>query len=297
MTMDDLAALPTPPAEHTPPAKKVPYPRRGWVAILRGLLLLLLFAGPLYVGLFCQALIRHTLHTIDRGLLDPPGMALCAVATVGSIWALYDSVKEWRFQERQKRAKPRIPFAVETENAWRQKLAEARASNDRGAEVKALSNVGFWLMRQDRHAEAEPVLRDALTLARQLNNRYEEERVLTYLAHCARARGDLETAERLYRESLTISLALMPADMPYTYHLGPLEEAAESYEVLGRLLAEQPGRRVEGCQMLARAEARYRAMATREQKRFLRRHDIAHADELRDLRRSLGDESDAGAIG
>jgi Tfp pilus assembly protein PilF len=123
--------------------------------------------------------------------------------TVGGVWATRDLWKEQRDKDQRRTVERNTPFAVRAEQEARVKLAEARAPDDRRAEGAALANVGFWLYAQELYAEAEPVLKEALAINRATGNRFLEERGLTQLAWCAKARGQLDEAEVLLRESLS----------------------------------------------------------------------------------------------
>ena len=73
-----------------PGGQKLRYPRPGWLAIMRVLLLICIWVGPFYVWEFVQALIRHSLHTVDRDLLDLHSILLVEVLTAGGIRAIFD---------------------------------------------------------------------------------------------------------------------------------------------------------------------------------------------------------------
>lgn len=244
--------------------KKSHYPRPTWFAVARQLLLLSgLTLGALYIILFLQALIRHTLHTVDRDLLTPTNIVLFASLTSGGIWAMYDAVKDRAARRQQRQAEWNLPWEVRAERRWRAALAKARTRGDRQAEAVALGNIGFWVYQQERLSDAQQYIEEALVLTREVNDHFHEERDLFYLANCARDRGDMDAAEALYRKSLAITVSLTPEQTPFhrSPQLSIRGEIADSYAILGHFLAAYHGKPVEGCQMLAKAEACYRENA------------------------------------
>lgn len=159
---------------------------------------------------------------------------------------------------------------------WQRQLVAARAKNDRLAELEALSALGFWLTAEEHYAEARPYLEEVLSLSRTLGNQpFREERALYGLGKGAFNRGDLDTAEKLFRQCLAVATAL---------DVNRRDEIADVYAHVGEFLCEYRDKREEGCQLLAQAEAIY--------------HEIGHAqprwlDEaqhVHDLRRMYGDE-------
>jgi len=104
----------------------------------------------------------------------------------------------------------------------------------------------------------------------------------------------MDAAEALYRQSLTVTLMLTPEQAPTRRipMIALLEEVADSYTLLGRFLAEERNNLVEGRQMLAEAEARYREMARiheQEAKKY-RFNRYRRTSELRMRAISLEDE-------
>ncbi len=285
--------------------RKPRYPRPWWIAIPRILLLCVggTFAG-IYIWVFGRAVIQHAFPTADRGLLSLPIIVEAMLLTVGGIWAGIDQVQEWIADDRRLKAERQVPYSVRAERDWRNNLAKARKKGDRRAECIALGNIGFWLNAQERFAEAEEYITQALALARAAGDRFEEERYLGYLAQCAIARGDLDEAETLYRESLVVTLRLTPESLPSpraTDNTDVIDAIAESYAILGLFLAEHRGKRTEGLQMLAEAETRYREEArlhgqaaqahrfgTRRLDRFLQSRSRERVEEVRDLHRQYG---------
>ena len=112
----------------------------------------------------------------------------------------------------------------------------------------------------------------------------------------------------MYRESLAVTLRLTPESLPSpraTDNTDVIDAIAESYALLGLFLIEQRDKRVEGLQMLAEAESRYREEArlhgeaaqahrfgTRRLDRFLQRRALERVEEARDLRRQNGADGD-----
>jgi tetratricopeptide (TPR) repeat protein len=292
-------------AEDQPTERKPRYPRPWWIRIPRFLLTMYGVAALFfYIWLLANAVTEHTLQAKYRIFFSMPTVVFAGLLVVGCIWAVSDTIREWIAEDRQQKAERQVPFAARAERDWRNNLAKARNKGDRHAEGKALGNIGFWLNRQERHVEAEEYLTQALALARSAGDRFGEERYLGYLAICAIGRGNLDEAEALYRESLAVALRLSPESMPSpraTDETDVLDEIADTYALLGQFLIEQRGKRVEGLQMLAEAETRYREEArlhgeaaqahrfgTRRLDRFLQGRSLNRVEEVRDLRRQYG---------
>jgi Tfp pilus assembly protein PilF len=250
--------------EATAAERQARYPRPWWLAVIR---FLLLIAGATFVVLYLHALFAVVFHqplqTSDRSLLNVTTILAAAVLTAGGVWAIRDTAREWIAQNQQQQAVQRVPFAVAAERRWRTDLAQARAESDRPAEGVALGNIGFWLTRQERYVEAEPYLTQALELTRAMGDRFHEERYLGYLAGCAAARGDMDEAEALHRESLAVARTLTRERLPFPHpeEADVLEEVADTYAVVGHFLVEERNQRQEGIRLLAEAEARYREEA------------------------------------
>lgn len=295
----------------TPPGQRKPkYPRSWWLGILRFLLIISgLPTGPLYVWEFYQASVHHTLHTLDRDLRTVHSIALVVLLTIGGIWATRDLVREWKAEDRQRKAKREaersVPYAVGAEQKFRADLARARERGDRRAEGIALGKIGFWLKEQERFAEAEACLTQSLELVRAANDRFHEEHALNYLGQCAFEHGNLDEAESLFRQSLAVALKLNREDLPYSHPRDEsvLNEIADSYAILGQFLAEQRNRPLAARQMFAEAESRYRDVARgyemaararwpwsprRATEKHLRRNALACARDMHDLQRKYG---------
>lgn len=285
--------------------RKPRYPRPWWIAIPR--ILLLCVGGTsagIYIWVFGRAVIQHTFPTADRGLLSLLSIVEAMLLTAGGIWAGIDQVQELIAEDRRLKAERQVPYAVRAERDCRNNLAKARKKGDRRAECIALGRIGFWLNAQERFAEAEEYLMQALALARDIGDRFREVRDLGGLAECAIARGNLDEAEALYRESLAVTLELTPQGMPslhVTDEADVIDEIAYSYALLGRFLAEQRDKRLEGQQMLAEAETRYSEEArlheetaqahrfgTRRLERFRLRRSLDRAEEMHALQRQYG---------
>ncbi len=290
------------PGEGSSTGHKPRYPRPWWIRIPRFLLTVYGVATLLfYIWLLANAVSEHTLQAKYHIFLGMPTIVFAGLLMVACVWAFSDTIREWIAEDRQQEAERRVPFAVRAERRWRNELAKARQKGDRHAEGKALGNIGFWLNGQERYAEAEEYLTQALALARAAGDLFEEERYLGYLAECATAGGNLDEAEALYRESLAVALKLTPENMPSphaTDETDVIDEIAETYALLGQFLIEQRGKRVEGLQMLAEAETRYREEArlhelaaqahrfgTRRLDRFLQGRSLGRAEAVLDLRR------------
>jgi tetratricopeptide (TPR) repeat protein len=97
--------------------------------------------------------------------------------------------------------------------------------------------------------QAESYYQQSLAIDREVQDRRGEGVVLYSLALIAEARGDLNRAEALHRESLAIGIAVQS---------GP--DIADSWLVLGRFLIEHERNRDEGCQMLRDAISLYHEM-------------------------------------
>jgi tetratricopeptide (TPR) repeat protein len=293
--------------EDQPTGRKPRYPRPWWIRIPR--LVLGVSGGAtlvFYILLLVGAAFEHTLQAKYYIFFSMPTILFAGLLVVGCIWAILDTIREWIAEDRRIKAERQVPHAVRAERDWRDELAKARNKGDRHAEGKALGNIGFWLNRQERHVEAEEYLTQALALARSAGDRFEEERYLGYLAQCAIGRGDLDAAEALYRESLAVALRLTPENMPSpraTDETDVLDEIADTYSLLGQFLIERRDKRLEGLQMLAEAETRYREEArlhgeaaqahrfeTRRLDRWLQGRSLERAEAVRDLRRQYGDD-------
>lgn len=268
------------------------YPRRG---LMRHLQALALTAGwgivlsDLYIVATDPRLRRSALAALHQlfangGRLDQGAAwfaidaAILLVGLAGAVWATRDAWAEEvvaRERRRLLRAELAVPFEVRAERRWREALAAARACGDRRAEGEALGNVGFFLLRQERPAEAEEYLTQGLALAREQGERFREERDLHGLAEVAEAAGDLDRAESLYRESLAV--ARLIADTAVAE-----EEVADGNAVLGEFLIVARGRRDEGRRLLEEAERGYRAFV-----KFGR----YRAKRVRGLLRQYADES------
>lgn len=256
------------------PALRSPYPRPWWLSIPRVILVFYFLGGsPLYPVLLIQALVRHTLLTTDRTLIDPGTLLWYIPLTLTGGWAFLDVLREGKALHSRRMAELREP----PDQYWQRKLITARAKGDRQSELQAVSNIGFWLHMRDHDDEAAPYLEEALSLARTLGNHpFEEERVLYDLGVGAFKRGDPDTAEDLFRQCLAV-VTTLDRDRRY--------EIAEAYAHIGEFLCQYRGKREEGCQMLAQAQAIYHEIG-QSQPRWL--DDEQH---MRDLRRTYGDES------
>jgi tetratricopeptide (TPR) repeat protein len=84
-------------------------------------------------------------------------------------------------------------------------LAAARALSDRSAECILLDFVAWtYTMQKDKRDRAEPLLREALDLAREVGNRKEEGWALVYLGNCRVYRGEFEHAMEFYTQSIPV---------------------------------------------------------------------------------------------
>ncbi|MGZ3582956.1 MAG: tetratricopeptide repeat protein [Ktedonobacterales bacterium] len=254
------------------PAPRSPYPRAWWLALPRFLLVLVFLGGsPLYPVVLIQAIIRHTLLTTDRTLIDPRTLLWYIPLTLAGGWAFLDALREGKVLHARRMAELREP----PDRSWQRKLVAARAKGDRQAELKALGAIGFFLKMRGHYDEAKPYLEEALSLARAMGNQlFEEERALYGLGQAAFERRDRDTAEDLLRECLAVVTTLDRRD-----------EIAEKYAHVGEFLCEYRGKREEGCQMLAQAQAIYHEIG-QSSPRWL-----DEEQHMRDLRRKYGDES------
>ncbi len=272
-----------------------PYPGRRWVRALRFVLLTLGWFIPLgWVVVVVESrdrLARHgitALHHIFGNLfnLDKVAwsyaidVALIVLLAAGAIRATRDWVREEIEMSRRRRAQPHVSLWVEAEQRWRAKLAEAQAHGDGHDEMRSLGGVGMSLLYQGRHAEAEPYLTQALALARNQSDRFYEERELSHLAEVVESRGDLDGAEKLYRESLAVSGQIANPEVAH-------EEVADGSAVLGEFLIETRGQRAEGLRLLEEAEQCYRTYG---------KLGRARAQRMRSLIRQYGTDT-SGATG
>ena len=86
------------------------------------------------------------------------------------------------------------------------------------SEVDALLRDAVSLMAEGKEAEAAPIFERALALPVVKETDYHHARLLTDLAHCRAAAGDVADAEALYREAL----ALQPGAFTASFELGSL---------------------------------------------------------------------------
>lgn len=254
------------------PARRSPYPRPWWLAIPRLILFFFLAGGLFYPVALIQAIVRHTVLTTDRTLIDPRTLVWYIPLMIAGGWSLVDMVREGRVLRARQLAELREP----PERRYGRQLAAARAKNDRQAELKALNTLGSWFEEEARYEEATPYLQEALALARDLGHHpFQEERALYKLGIAAFELGDLDTAEHLLRECLAVATTL---DGNHR------DELADVYAHVGEFLCAYRDKREEGCQMLARAQAIYHELG-QSKPRWL--DDAQH---MRDLRRQYGDE-------
>jgi tetratricopeptide (TPR) repeat protein len=234
-------------------------------------LFFVLAGASFYPVVLIRAIVRHTLTSTDRTLIDPRTLAWFIPLMLAGGWSFVDLMREGKVLRARRMAALREP----PEQRWLRSLAAARAKGDQQAELVALSNVGFWLRAGDHYDAAMPYLEEALALARTLGDHpFEEERALYELGVGAFKRGDLDTAESLFRQCLVIVTTLEQRD-----------EIANQYSHIGEFLCEYRGNREEGRPMLARAEAIYRELG---QSHPRWRKDEQH---MRDLRRQYGDDT------
>lgn len=254
-----------------PPGPRSPYPRPWWFAALRFILFLALGGGLFYPVALIQAVLRHTLLTIDRTLTDPRTLLWYLPLMVAGGWALLDMTREGNVLRARRMVESRAP-----QLGWQRELAAARFKGDRPAEFEALITLGFWLEEEQRYEEATPYLQQALSLARALGNQpLREGRALYGLGMAAFHQGDLDTAEDLFRQRLTIARTA-----------GPRDQLANVYRYLGEFLCAYRDKREEGCQMLAQAQAIYHVLGQAKPEW------LDDEQYIRDLRRTYGDESE-----
>jgi len=86
----------------------------------------------------------------------------------------------------------------ESQQAFSEAIAIARALGDEDFQAAILNNQGFLALERKRPQEAEQHLSQALILERRLGNRGDEILTLNNLAVIAKDRGDFEVAERHY---------------------------------------------------------------------------------------------------
>lgn len=232
------------------PSRQSPYPRPWWFTITRIILFFLFAGGLFYPIVLIQAIVRHALLTTDRTLIDPHTLLWYVPMMMAGGWAFLDLWQEGNVMRARRRAALREP----PEQTWQRQLVAARANNDRQAELRALSNIGFWLGVNHHYEAARPYLEASLSLARALGHHpFEEERALSGLGQTAFQQGDLDTAEDFFRQGLAVALTLDRRD-----------ELADVYAHLGDFLCEYRGKQQEGCQNLAQAQAIYHELGQSE---------------------------------
>jgi hypothetical protein len=101
-------------------------------------------------------------------------------------------------------------------------------------------------------------------MVREVQDRRGEGVDVFNLARIAEARGDLDRAEALHRESLAIAIEVQNG-----------QDVADSYAYLGEFLISKRRKREEGCQMLSEAARLYETMG------------VPGAEEVRDTARRL----------
>lgn len=250
--------------------RRSPYPRPWWFAVPRIILFFFFAGGSFYPVVLIQAIARHTLLTTDRTLIDPRTLLWYIPLMAAGGWSLFDLWREGNVMRARWRAALREP----PEQSWQRELAAARAKNDRLAELKALSAVGFWFNMEQHYEEARPYLEAALSLARTLGRHpFQEERALYGLGVGAFHRGDMDVAEDYFRQCLVVARTL-----------DQRSERADASAHIGEFLCEYRGKREEGCQLLAQAQAIYHELG---QSKPCWLEDEQH---MRDLRRQYGDE-------
>lgn len=255
------------------PARRSPYPRPLWLGILRFILLLSFAGGLFYPIALIQAIMRHTLQTTDRTLIDPVTLLWYIPLMGAGVWAVIDLWREGNVLRARRMAELREPL----DQYWQRQLVAARAKNDQHAELEALSNLGFWLTEDERYEEATPYLEATLALARALGNQpFREERALYGLGIAAFERGDPDMAEDLLRQALAVATTL---DVKHR------DELADTYAHVGEFLCAYRDKRAEGCQMLAQAQAMYHEIG-QSSSRWL-----DDEQRMRELRRQYGDET------
>jgi tetratricopeptide (TPR) repeat protein len=234
-----------------------------------------------YPVVLIQAIVRHTLLTTDRTLIDLRTLAWYIPLTVAGGWAFLDLIREDNALRARRLAKRVEEVAEEIREDvvrhWQRRLATAHKKSDRQSELMALRNIAVFLQDGDHYEEAMPYFEETLSLARALGNQpFYEESALYGLGLGAFKRGDPDMAEDLFRQCLAVA-AMLGSDRR--------DAVADAYAHVGEFLCEYRGKREEGCQMLARAQALYHEVGQS------RSGWLKDEQQMRDLRRKYGDES------
>ncbi len=290
------------------PARRSPYPRPWWLALSRVFLAFFAVALAPYL-----ALEPHSFNIV-RTLTDLRTLLWYVPLTGAGGWAFFDLLREQRALRARTTAERAQEVRQHLVKHWRRRLATARKKGDRQTELRALRNIAVWLQHGDRydeatsygaHAlyiarilgdqpfyevrnygiwlpddarydEATPYLEATLSLARALGNQPTYEQSALYgLGLGALKRGDPAAAEGLFRQCLAVATTL-----------GTAQPAAvvEAYANVGEFLCEYRGKREEGCQLLAQAQAMYHEIGQ------TRPGWLDDEERMRDLRRKYGDE-------
>jgi len=131
---------------------------------------------------------------------------------------------------------------------WFVKGQEASAEINVEAYITSLSKQGQLLMRQEKWKEAQPLLEQAITTAKQIHHEYQQAANLVYLADTLAHLGQQEQANQLLQQAEQISNMRNYYDvLAYAqeargnifYELAGYREAFEHYRVYCRFVAKR----------------------------------------------------------
>ena len=136
---------------------------------------------------------------------------------------------------------------VEAEGLFQESLAICREIEDRNGEVQSLNELGSLALLKNMH-QAELLYHESLAICREINDKSEESGVLHNIASVALLRGDLEQAERLFKESRDIMIEIGEKPSAVNIHqLGYLEEEKGNFDEATILYQESLTISIENC--------------------------------------------------
>lgn len=191
------------------PAATTHYPRKGWVRLLRNLLL----PAGILVGIVVVMTISdpqpNNFGTALGKLLFPfgqPGEGVILVLLVlGAAWAIYDEFQELRLT-------PRVPWSVQVLQHAREEEPRARKDFERARrqgkprqEMDALGRLGSALFHQERYDEAMRVYQACLESGETLRDATAQFSALRIMARICERQNDLDRAQRFYERRVAVA--------------------------------------------------------------------------------------------
>lgn len=272
-------------ATHSPTAT-THYPRKGWMRLLRNLLL---SAGILVVTLVVMTITDPHPDNFGTALgkalfpFGQPGEGIILVLLMlGATWAVYDEIQEVRLT-------PRVPWSEQRLQRARDEEPRARKDYDRAhrrgspqQEVDALRRLGSALFHQERYEEALQVYAVTLALGETLRDSKVQFSALRVMALICERQSDLDRAQRFYERRVVVArnieqrswlfealeefaaFAQKHGDLPFaealfrenlamTHTEGLPAYTPYALAQLGGFLVSGRGERVQGCAMMREA--------------------------------------------